>query len=122
MLSNALRIAASDGVRFASVQSGRQTTVTADALVLVTARLPNADLATELEDADGGPRVRVIGDALAPGTIAHAVWDGHRYAEELEDPAAEDRDHAPFRRELIALARPHAAIRDTRDSACVVPE
>jgi dimethylamine/trimethylamine dehydrogenase len=104
MLSNALSTAASDGVRFASVFTGRETTVRADALVLVTARLPNAELATELEDAGGGPLVRVIGDALAPGTIAQAVWDGHRYAEELEEPAAENRDRPPFRREVIAIA------------------
>jgi dimethylamine/trimethylamine dehydrogenase len=105
VLSSALTAAAPDGVRFASVHTGRETAVAADALVLVTARLPNDELATRLEAVEGGPRVRVIGDALAPGTIAQAVWDGHRYAEELDDPAAADRDLAPFRREVTALAR-----------------
>ena len=47
-----------------------------------------------------------MGDALAPGTIAQAVWDGHRYAEELDDPAAQDRDRVPFRREITKLVRP----------------
>jgi dimethylamine/trimethylamine dehydrogenase len=105
LLSNALTTAGPDGVRVASVYTGRETAMAADALVLVTARLPNEELATRLEGVEGGPRVRVIGDALAPGTIAHAVWDGHRYAEELDDPAAADRDLAPFRREVTALAR-----------------
>jgi len=107
--SNVLTIAAADHVRFASVFSGRETTVPADALVLVTARLPAADLMTELEPTDGGPRVQAIGDALAPGTIAQAVWDGHRYAEEVDDPAAPNRDLAPFRREVVALASPLTA-------------
>jgi dimethylamine/trimethylamine dehydrogenase len=34
--------------------------------------------------------VRCIGDAEAPGLIAHAVYAGHRYARELEEPAAGD--------------------------------
>ena len=29
---------------------------------------------------------RAIGDAWAPATIAAAVWSGHRYAEELDEP------------------------------------
>jgi dimethylamine/trimethylamine dehydrogenase len=73
--------------------------------VLVTARVPNDRLAIELASADHGPLVEPIGDALAPGTIAHAVWDGHRYAEELDDPAVQDPDRVPFRREITALAR-----------------
>ncbi|MEL6236195.1 MAG: FAD-dependent oxidoreductase [Pseudomonadota bacterium] len=42
-----------------------------------------------------------IGDCLAPGTIAAAVWAGHRYARELGEPPVEG---VPFRRELPALA------------------
>ena len=30
-------------------------------------------------------RSRAVGDAYSPGTIAAAVWDGRRYAEELDD-------------------------------------
>jgi dimethylamine/trimethylamine dehydrogenase len=101
--SNALVGAGSNGVQLASVFTGREAQVTADALILVTARLPNDDLATELERVDGSPQVRVIGDALAPGTIAQAVWDGHRFAEELDDPASDERDQPPFRREIVAL-------------------
>ncbi|MEL6264334.1 MAG: FAD-dependent oxidoreductase [Pseudomonadota bacterium] len=48
------------------------------------------------------PTVTRIGDCLAPGTIAAAVYAGHRYARELGAPVPEG---APFRRELPALAR-----------------
>ncbi len=66
-----------------------------DALVLVTARLPNDALALELG-------ATAIGDAYAPGTIATAVWDGRRYAEELDgEPHG---DGVPFRREVVELA------------------
>ena len=66
-----------------------------DSLVLVTARLPNDALARELG-------VTAIGDALAPGTIASAVWDGRRYAEELDTPPR--GDDLPFKREVVKLA------------------
>ncbi|MDE1894772.1 MAG: FAD-dependent oxidoreductase [Xanthomonadaceae bacterium] len=65
-----------------------------DALVTVTARLPDDALYHDLqrreaEWADAGIRsVRCIGDAEAPGLIAHAVYAGHRYARELEEPTA----------------------------------
>ena len=49
-----------------------------------------------------GPTIRLIGDAWSPGTIAAAVWDGHRYAEELDDPPSQDEP--PFLREVVALA------------------
>jgi dimethylamine/trimethylamine dehydrogenase len=104
VLSHALRAAGPRGIELECDYTGREATRAADALVLVTARLPNDRLATELAQVARGPAVQAIGDALAPGTIAAAVWDGHRYAEELDDPAAQDRDRVPFRRELTALA------------------
>jgi len=42
-----------------------------------------------------------IGDALAPGAIVHAVYSGHRYAEELDADAASLR----YRRDA-PLSRP----------------
>ena len=42
-----------------------------------------------------------IGDCHAPGTIAAAVYAGHRYARELGEPLT---DAVPFRRELPTLA------------------
>ena len=79
-----------------------------DTVVLVTARLPEETLFEELversaEWADVGLfTVEGVGDAHSPGTIAAAVWDGRRYAEELdaEDPG----DDVPFLREIVRLA------------------
>jgi len=42
-------------------------------------------MAHENEFADAGIRsVKRIGDALAPGAIAHAVYSGHQYAQQLD--------------------------------------
>ena len=104
-LSHALRAAGPGSIGLECVYTRRERSVAADCLVLVTARLPNDELLTEIAAAGRGPTATAIGDAVAPGTIANAVWDGHRYAEELDDPVAPDRDLAPFRREIIALPR-----------------
>ena len=99
-----------DGVELACAYTGRQSRLTADAAVLVTARLPEDSLLGDLvarrdEWAHRGPQsVRAIGDALAPGTIAAAVWEGRRFAEELENPS-DDADATPYRRETTELAR-----------------
>ncbi len=80
--------------------------IACEGLVLVTARLPHDALAEALAErtvGGDGPRVRLVGDAYAPGTIAAAVWDGRRYAEELDEPDG-DGDEPPFRREVAALA------------------
>jgi dimethylamine/trimethylamine dehydrogenase len=53
--------------------------------------------------AAGIDSVTTIGDALAPATIAHAVYAGRRYAEELDaEPLPEGT--LPFRREIAELA------------------
>ena len=81
-----------DGLQTECAFTGREGRVGADAVVLVTARLPVDGLYQDLlarrdEWDDRGLRsARAIGDALAPGTIAAAVWEGRRYAEELEAP------------------------------------
>lgn len=96
------------GLRTACTYTGKEGEIKADALVLVTSRLPEDSLARELlarrEEWDGAglKSVTAIGDALAPGTIAAAVWEGRRYAEEIEAPT-DDSDATPFRRELTAL-------------------
>ena len=104
VLSQVLTSAGSGAIELGCAYTGRPMTLPADALVLLTARLPDDELATALRAAEGGPTVRALGDALAPGTVAAAVWDGHRYAEELDDPAVVNNDHAPFKREVVALA------------------
>ena len=84
-----------------NVWSGRTRTLDCDAVVAITSRLPDDALYQQLllrepEWRDAGIRsVRCIGDALAPGLIVHAVYEGHRYARELEaGPIAE----VPFKR------------------------
>ena len=90
------------------VHTGRIEEAEADAVVLVTARTPAdeiaADLARQRERwADAGlEAVDAIGDALAPATIAHAVYAGRRYAEELDGPPVPE-DEVPFKRELAEL-------------------
>jgi dimethylamine/trimethylamine dehydrogenase len=44
-----------------------------------------------------------IGDCLAPGFIAHAVYHGHRYARELD---AEPAGEVPFKRHLPLVTVP----------------
>jgi dimethylamine/trimethylamine dehydrogenase len=78
----------------------RERAIGCDALVLVTARDPRDSLVTELQQAEAGT-VRAIGDAWCPATIAAAVWDGHRYAEQLEQP---DDCEVPLLREVVRLA------------------
>ncbi len=68
----------------------------------VTARLPDDGLwlalngSAELERA-GIRSLKRIGDSYGPGLIAAAVYQGHRYARELDRPV--DPDGVPFRRE-----------------------
>ena len=107
--SSAVSAVLDDGLRTECAFTGREGRIDADAALLVTARLPDDGLAQELlarrdEWDDLGPRsVRAVGDALAPGTIAAAVWDGRRYSEELEAPT-DDADITPYRREIVALS------------------
>ena len=102
--------AVADGAITAScVFTGLAEEVEFDAVMLVTSREPEDRLARDLEAraADrqeaGVESVDVIGDALAPATIAHAVYAGRRYAEELDgEPIA--GDGVPFRREIAELS------------------
>jgi dimethylamine/trimethylamine dehydrogenase len=104
---HALQSVAGGGARIVCVYTGRERELPCDAVVLVTARLPDDELAEELQlrrsdwAAAGVRSVRAVGDAWAPGTIATAVWDGRRYAEELD--GWEAGDAVPFRREVVSL-------------------
>ena len=79
----------SDGITACCAYTGREQDIDCDALVLVTSRLPNESLyldLLELHDewrSAGLVSVRTVGDALSPGSIAAAVWDGRRFAEDL---------------------------------------
>ena len=71
------------------------------ALVPVTMRLPNDGLYDDLAgapdrlEAAGIRSVRRIGDCFGPATIAAAVYEGHRYARELDTEV--DPDGVPFK-------------------------
>ncbi len=97
-----------DHVETACVYSDRRAETACDAVVLVTARLPEDALYLALKARQGdwaaaGIRsVKLIGDANAPAPIAWATYAGHRYAEELDTPDIGDK--VPFRREVVGLA------------------
>jgi dimethylamine/trimethylamine dehydrogenase len=87
------------------VHTNRTMGLAASTIVMVTARLPEDRLYRALEAmpdrlAESGVKsVLRIGDCLAPGAIFHAVYAGHRYARELDAPAAA----IAFERERILL-------------------
>ena len=96
--------ALNDGhARLVHAWSGELRNVACDALVSVTSRVPHDALfdALEARRAEWGSAgiqgVRCIGDALAPGAIAHAVYSGHRFAQEFDEPTI---NGVPFRRHL----------------------
>jgi dimethylamine/trimethylamine dehydrogenase len=107
--SHAVMATESGTVHTSCVFTGRESELAAGAAVLVTARLPEDAVYRGLVErrgdwADAGLKtVRAVGDCLAPGTIAAAVWEGRRYAEELDDPPHRG-DTVPFRREVTELA------------------
>jgi dimethylamine/trimethylamine dehydrogenase len=84
-------------VTLASQFTNTETHLPCASLVIVGTRFANDALYAELmaresEFADATIRsVTRIGDALAPGAIVHAVYSGHRYAEELDAEAATSR-------------------------------
>ena len=83
----------SGGVIAECIYTGRKEEIPASAVVLVTSRIPNDDLNYAFRDEIDIER---IGDCLAPGTIATAVYSGHRYAREMD---ADVPDGLPFLRE-----------------------
>jgi len=66
----------------ACIYTEREREIAAGSVVLVTSRAPRDDLFHSLRDEMDIVRV---GDCLAPGTIATAVYSGHRYARELDE-------------------------------------
>ncbi len=94
------------GVWIECIYTQRVRLIEASALLLVTAREPEQALYQQLQAAlpDAGtatPTVKLMGDCFAPGTIAAAVYGGHRAARETEEP---DQALPSMRREIIRLA------------------
>lgn len=94
-----------DGLVVRCEYTGREQLIECDAVVLVTSRLPNEELYLEIGDrreqwgSAGLVSVRTVGDAFSPGSIAAAVWDGRRFAEDL----GRSDETAVFRRNIAAL-------------------
>jgi dimethylamine/trimethylamine dehydrogenase len=105
--SHNLAAIGSDEVTIAHIHSGVQTTLDAVSVVLVTAREPNDTLYKELNarpeelQAAGIRSVTAMGDCYAPSAIVHAVYAGHRYAQELDVPESERL----FRRDRPAVGQ-----------------
>ena len=97
-----------DHVTLSCVYTERERKIACGTFVPVTMRRPVDQLFHDLmarpELTEGGPQsINRIGDCLAPGIIAAAVYAGHRYAREL-GAGVNDPDRVPFRRELPQLA------------------
>jgi dimethylamine/trimethylamine dehydrogenase len=88
-----------EGVELACRFTGRRRQLECSTVVMVTARIANDALYRALQGRAG---VAAIGDCLAPGTIAKCVYDGHRYARELDEPG---QGLDSFRREQVVIDR-----------------
>lgn len=92
-----------DHVELACVYADRKQELACKSVVMVTMRDAVDALHSALAAVEA-PRFKTltrIGDCLAPGTIAAAIYAGHRFARELGEPETEG---VPFRRELPQLA------------------
>ena len=90
--SSVLDAVRDDSAVLACAYTGKQREIAAGCVVMVTSRVPSDALYHALS---GQIEIARVGDCSAPGTIAAAVFAGHRFAREL------DRDPAdmPFLRE-----------------------
>ncbi len=92
-----------NGTTVACAFTGRERHLSAASVVLVTGQTTDDTLYNALVAADA-PSIRRlvrIGDCNAPGTIAAAVYAGHRFARRLDTAHA---DVADFKRENVELA------------------
>ena len=107
VVSHAVTSVGKTQVTVSCAYTGWEKDISCESVLLVTARLPNDGLYTELlaekaKWADCGiVSVKTVGDAQAPAAIAWATYAGHRYAEEFD--GADIGDALPFRREVARL-------------------
>jgi dimethylamine/trimethylamine dehydrogenase len=93
------------GTRHACIYTGREAESDAESVVLVTSRISSDSLWRELQTRAGDgtapwKSLTRIGDALAPATVAHAIYAGHRYAREFDTEAPAG---APYLRERVTV-------------------
>ncbi len=95
-------------IELSCIYSDNRAWLDRGSLVLVTMRDANNMLCRELTDdpealeTAGIKSITAIGDCLAPGLVAAAVYGGHRYARELDTEVP--LDTPPFRREVVELS------------------
>jgi len=92
-----------DSVSLSCLISGAISELPCDAVVLVSDRLPNDSLYQALKPALVAgtlSSLTLIGDALAPGIIAQAVFSGHYAARQFDEMPAPD---PPFKIERVCL-------------------
>lgn len=101
-LHNITRVA-DDHVEMSCVYTGRSRLIACSTFIPVTMRRAVDILYHELTTGAGyiAGTVTRIGDCAGSGTIAAAVYSGHRFAREFGEPIA---DGVPFKRELPRLA------------------
>ena len=93
-----------EGIEVACIYSGRIEFIDCQSIVMITERTPERELYDDLMTRQNAGKleqiksIKLIGDALAPGTIAAAVYGGHRCAREFG--ADIDVDTVPFKREI----------------------
>lgn len=92
-----------EAAQLSCVYTGALRMIPCGTFIPVTMRDANDRLYQELttQAVSTGARVSRIGDCLAPGTIAAAVYSGHRFAREFGESVAQG---VPFKRELPQLA------------------
>jgi len=94
-------------VTLACGYTGRERDIDATNVVMLTSRLPIDELYWQLNERQsewhdfGLETVTRIGDCYGPATIAAAVYEGHRFARELDETPLNELG---FRRELTELS------------------
>jgi dimethylamine/trimethylamine dehydrogenase len=107
-VSKAVEAVGAGSVTLGCAWTGTQSEMPADAVVMVTSRVPHDHLYHDLRHASdtwadaGVQSVKLIGDAAAPGPIAWATYAGRRFAEEIDEPDLRG-DTPSFRREVAGL-------------------
>lgn len=95
----ALQSVASDHLTLACVFTGKQTSVMAQCVVMITAKEVDDHLFQEISS----PQVSRIGDCYSPGTIAAAVYSGRKLAEGFGE-SEPDFLEMHYRREVTELS------------------
>ncbi|MFK7836513.1 MAG: FAD-dependent oxidoreductase [Sulfitobacter sp.] len=91
-----------DSVALACIYTDRRREIPCGTFIPVTMRKATGTLFTDLTQLNGAWKsLTRIGDCLAPGTIAAAVYSGHKFAREFGEPIPHG---VPFKRELPLLA------------------